>query len=439
MDGEVDQYVGGQISQHCHLSVQVVRAYDAAAGGPTGPALRRIGLGDIVTVTVQLTTPDEISGLLVEDWLPAGLEPLDAPPDAPQGAWWAAPCALWWRCTSFRRELRTDRVAYYASYAHAGTHTLSYQAIAATAGNFSLPPARAMASLEPDIMGLSSGGDLLVGARGTPHAALPPPPPPRACPAGCTGRGVCNARTGTCACDAASAGADCSAPRVAPMLGALGGDHRNRTVAVRGGASLQIELPLHRALGEAGGGGGDAHARAPAFAYAVSMREAALPSASLALSPLSATALALRIAAPDVVEMLRCVNVLVAASDDGVLFTSLRMTVWLLPRGHDGAPAAGSSEACDSSWDHVAEEATSGRVLAARLFGLAAAALLCGAAYAAVAPQRASWHAAGSEAGNELEKLSSEDASSDHETYEYGGSISEEEKGLEDGSGRLIT
>lgn len=418
-----EQSVGWLYPSNCHLSVQVVRAYDAAAGGPTGPALRRIGLGDIVTVTVQLTTPDEISGLLVEDWLPAGLEPLDAPPNAPQGAWWAAPCALWWRCTFFRRELRTDRVAYYATWAHAGTHTLSYQAIAATAGNFSLPPARAMASLEPDIMGLSSGGDLLVGARGTPHAALPPPPPSRACPAGCTGRGVCNARTGTCTCDAASAGADCSAPRVAPVLGAPGGGHRNRTVAVRGGASLEIELPLHRAL-EAGGGGG-AHARAPAFAYAVSMREAALPSASLALSPLSATALALRIAAPDVVELLRCVNVLVAASDDGVLFSSLRMSVWLLPHGDDGALAAGGSEACESTWDPIAEEATSGLVLASGLFGLVAAALLCGAACAAVAPQRASWHAAGSEAGNELEKLSSEDASSDHETY--GGSISEEE------------
>ena len=46
----------------------------------------------------------------------------------------------------------------------------------------------------------------------------------------------------------------------------------------------------------------------------------------------------------------------------------------------------------------------------------------------------------GSEAGNELEKLSSEDASSDHEAY--GGSISntyEEEKDSEDRRGRLIT
>ena len=71
---------------------------------------------------------------------------------------------------------------------------------------------------------------------------------------------------------------------------------------------------------------------------------------------------------------------------------------------------------------------------------MAAAALLCGAACVAAAPQRASWHAVGSEAGNELENLASEDASSDHEAY--GGSISdtyEEEKGPEDGSGRLIT
>ena len=210
--------------------------------------------------------------------------------------------------------------------------------------------------------------------------------------------------------------------------------------AVSGSAWSRAGWLLHHGFLVAdAAGGGDAHARAPAFAYAVSMREAALPSASLALSPLSATALTLRIAAPDVVELLRCVSVLVAASDDGVLFTSLRMSVWLLPHGHDGAPAAGDSEACESTWDPTAKEATSGLVIAAGLFWLVAAALLCGAACAAVAPQRASWHAAGgSEAGNELEKLSSEDASSDHETY--GGSISEEEKGLEDESGaQLIT
>ena len=355
---------------------------------------------------MQLTTQDDISGLLVDDWLPAGLEPLDAPSDAPS-VWWAAPCLLWWQCTSFRRELRTDRVAYYSAWAHAGTHTLSYQAVAATAGNFSLPPARAAASLEPELMGLSAGGDLLVGARGTPHAALPLLPPPLACPGrGCTGRGVCNARTGTCACDAASAGADCSAPRAAPVLGAPSGDHRNRTMAVRGGASLEIVLPLHRVAGSA---------HAPAFAYAVSMREAALPSASLALSTLSATALALRIAAPDVVLLARCVNVLVAASDDGVFFSSLRLIVWLLPHGHDGSLAAGGSEACESTWaSSHPEETTDGLVIAAGLFGLAAVALLCSAA---LVTQRASWQAAGSEAGNELEKLSSEGASSDHDNY----------------------
>ena len=170
------------------------------------------------------------------------------------------------------------------------------------------------------------------------------------------------------------------------------------------------------------------------------MREAALPSAALALSPLSPTALALRIAAPEAVELARCVRVLVAASDDGLLFTSLMMRVWLLPHGHDGALPADDSEACEGIWeeDLAAEAATSGLGMAARLFGLAAAALLCGAACAAAAPQRASWHAVGSEAGNELENLASEDASSDHEAY--GGSISdtyEEEKGPEDGRGRL--
>ena len=67
-----------------------------------------------------------------------------------------------WRCVHFRREVRPDAVRFYAPWAFAGTHTLSYDAIAATRGEFGLPPALAAAALEPETMGLSAGGGISV-------------------------------------------------------------------------------------------------------------------------------------------------------------------------------------------------------------------------------------------------------------------------------------
>ena len=72
----------------------------------------------------QVYTPDEISSLTVEDWLPAGLEALDPNLDNFDGAsgggggggggapwpWWV--CG-WWRCSSFTRETHKDRVRYH--------------------------------------------------------------------------------------------------------------------------------------------------------------------------------------------------------------------------------------------------------------------------------------------------------------------------------------
>jgi len=72
----------------------------------------------------QVYTPDEISSLTVEDWLPAGLEALDPNLDNFDGGsgggggggggapwpWWV--CG-WWRCSSFTRETHKDRVRYH--------------------------------------------------------------------------------------------------------------------------------------------------------------------------------------------------------------------------------------------------------------------------------------------------------------------------------------
>ena len=101
---------------------------------------------------------------------------------------------------------------------------------------------------------------------------------------------------------------------------------------------------------------------------------------------------------------------LVAASDDGILFSSLRLDVWLLP--HDGFVGAhDSDDGCESAAGaYLAglvppDAAANAKLAAAALFGLAAVVLLCAAAASRRAA--AAWRAE-SDAGNELQKLSSE-------------------------------
>ena len=64
-----------------------------------------------------------------------GLEPLDDNLFDGVGTRGSADCSpgrymWWWRCSHFSRETRPDRVSYYAGYARAGTHTLTFQAVA---------------------------------------------------------------------------------------------------------------------------------------------------------------------------------------------------------------------------------------------------------------------------------------------------------------------
>jgi hypothetical protein len=173
-----------------------------------------------VSVTLLVSSTDELTNLVVEDWLPAGLEPIDPNADgvgggggggpAPLWPWSQGGCYWWWRCTSWSRETRKSSVSFYAAWAHAGSHELTYDAVAVTRGLFALPPAKAFAALQPEVMGLSAGGALQVSVG---LGALRPllatnASSVRPCPGGCSGRGTCDGATGTCECTAGGAGED---------------------------------------------------------------------------------------------------------------------------------------------------------------------------------------------------------------------------------------
>jgi alpha-2-macroglobulin len=140
--------------------------------------------GELVRVRLKLTVPVERRFVLLDDALPAGLEAVDlslrtvggvpgpgaADTAATQpseetepggespyrwafGSWDAG----WWSPFDYR-ELRDDRVVYFASVLWPGSYTISYLARATTPGAFIRPPAHAEEMYNPAVFGRSDGG-----------------------------------------------------------------------------------------------------------------------------------------------------------------------------------------------------------------------------------------------------------------------------------------
>lgn len=167
-----------------------------------------VAVGDFVTVTVQVTTPDDLGYVELADWLPAGLEAQKpvAEPITPFGFGFGA----WWRWMSAfdSPELHADRVTWRAHYLRAGSHSVSYRALAVTPGIFVHPPAKASVASQPELMGLSGAGAFVVLKEPLPPAeaaaflaANKVPAPgkvvPKTCPR-CARDEICNLRTGEC-------------------------------------------------------------------------------------------------------------------------------------------------------------------------------------------------------------------------------------------------
>jgi len=211
----------------------------SGAGGPAGPPLRTVPLGAVVTVTLQVTTPDDVDGpLVVELPLPGGLEPLDpllasggggggggGGPELrslPPGCAWAGALdgfgfggggydSPWWwpwpPCPA--QETRPTRVLFTFPRAPAGAYTVSVAAVAATPGDFLLPPAKAYSQRQPELLGLSPSARLTVCEAPCAAEAAPPAAPLRSCPADCSGAGACDASSGACLCDPGRGGDAC--------------------------------------------------------------------------------------------------------------------------------------------------------------------------------------------------------------------------------------
>jgi hypothetical protein len=156
--------------------IQVERWYEDVR---TGQPITSVAEGELVRVRLRVTVPAERNFVVVDDPLPAGLEPVDlslrtvspfggeealtGEMYAEQGGGWAYgswDSGLW---SPFdHKEMRDDRVVYSATVLWKGSHTATYLARATTAGTFLYPPAHAEEMYNPGVNGRSGGGTFTV-------------------------------------------------------------------------------------------------------------------------------------------------------------------------------------------------------------------------------------------------------------------------------------
>ncbi|HQZ71227.1 MAG TPA: MG2 domain-containing protein [Anaerolineae bacterium] len=124
------------------------REYMAIDGRP-GP--ERWQPGDLINVRLTLQSSQELSFLMLQDWLPAGFEAVNTALDTetkrlPNGQlpWWR-----WWGYE--RRELRDEGATFFISRLPAGRNTFEYAVRAVTPGRFGVRPAEAYAMYQPQL------------------------------------------------------------------------------------------------------------------------------------------------------------------------------------------------------------------------------------------------------------------------------------------------
>jgi uncharacterized protein YfaS (alpha-2-macroglobulin family) len=103
----------------------------------------QVHAGDLVQVRLTVVTPHDVHDVVIEDPLPAGLEPIDTrlktTSQAVADAVRAKPGPGWQPWTHV--DVRSDRVALFATYLGKGAHQYVYMARASLPGEYRvLPP-----------------------------------------------------------------------------------------------------------------------------------------------------------------------------------------------------------------------------------------------------------------------------------------------------------
>ena len=167
--------------------ITVERWYERYADGRP---VTSIAEGELVRVKLRISVPSERHFVVLDDALPAGLEAIDLSlrtvggipgpgaadtssseddsregDESGYGRWaYGSWDAGWWSPFE-HKEIRGDRVVYYATMLWKGTYTASYLARATTPGIFVRPPAHAEEMYNPAVFGRTDGGVFTIDAR----------------------------------------------------------------------------------------------------------------------------------------------------------------------------------------------------------------------------------------------------------------------------------
>jgi len=118
-------------------------------------------VGDLITVHLRIIASRGLQYLMLEDPLPAGVEPVDVrlkttssqaqgPRTERKGGsyWW-----YWWYWSPTHVDLRDDRAGIFQTYLSAGTYEITYQVRASIPGAFVVGPATASMMYSPEVFG----------------------------------------------------------------------------------------------------------------------------------------------------------------------------------------------------------------------------------------------------------------------------------------------
>lgn len=131
------------------------------AGAPLAGREAELPAGQLVRVTIRLTSPATRHYVVVDDALPAGLEALNAAFETTETLTRREDQFRWWG--SFNHaEIHDDRVLLFADYLTSGEHTYTYLARATTPGTFTHPPAQAEEMYNPEVMARTASGAMRV-------------------------------------------------------------------------------------------------------------------------------------------------------------------------------------------------------------------------------------------------------------------------------------
>lgn len=135
-----------------------------------------IGIGDVIEVRLNVKNlGDKNSYLVVEDFLPAGLAPINT--NLINEEYGSTGNRYGWSYWGSDNEITENGIIYYTRYMNSKNQTFTYKARAVSEGVFSAPPAKVAFMYSPEINGRSKAEKITIGSESEKLYNLKPEPP----------------------------------------------------------------------------------------------------------------------------------------------------------------------------------------------------------------------------------------------------------------------